>query len=172
MKIELKVPKYIKKIQEKLLENGYECYFVGGCIRDTLLGLKVNDYDISTNCDTITLKKLFSKYNIVNNNGEKHNTITLHIKGDNVEITTFKHNDEETPTIEVDLKHRDLTINALAYSNEIIDITGGIDDINNKIIRANDPELRIKEDPLRILRVLRFASKLGFEIEKRQMMLF
>ena len=142
MKIELKVPKYIKKIQEKLLENGYECYFVGGCIRDTLLGLKVNDYDISTNCDTIT----------------------LHIKGDNVEITTFKHNDEETPTIEVDLKHRDLTINALAYSNEIIDITGGIDDINNKIIRANDPELRIKEDPLRILRVLRFASKLGFEI--------
>lgn len=56
MKIELKVPKYIKKIQEKLLENGYECYFVGGCIRDTLLGLKVNDYDISTNCDTITLK--------------------------------------------------------------------------------------------------------------------
>lgn len=167
MKIELKVPKYIKKIQEKLLENGYECYFVGGCIRDTLLGLKVNDYDISTNCDTITLKKLFSKYNIVNNNGEKHNTITLHIKGDNVEITTFKHNDEETPTIEVDLKHRDLTINALAYSNEIIDITGGIDDINNKIIRANAPELRIKEDPLRILRVLRFTSKLGFEIEKK-----
>ncbi len=67
----------------------------------------------------------------------------------------------------MDLKHRDLTINALAYSNEIIDITGGIDDINNKIIRANDPELRIKEDPLRILRVLRFASKLGFEIEKK-----
>ena len=55
MKIELKGPKYIKKIQEKVLENGYEWYFVGGCIRDTLLGLKVNDYDISTNCDTITL---------------------------------------------------------------------------------------------------------------------
>ena len=163
----MNVPDYIKAIQERLLKSEYECYLVGGCVRDTLLGLEVKDYDLTTNCDSENLKKIFADYNIINNNGEKHNTITLHIEGDNVEITAYKHDEDEENTIENDLLHRDLTINALAYSTELVDVTGGYEDLFNKIIKApGNPNDRIKEDPLRILRALRFSSKLGFEIEK------
>ena len=167
MKVIMNVPDYIKAIQERLLKSEYECYLVGGCVRDTLLGLEVKDYDLTTNCDSENLKKIFADYNIINNNGEKHNTITLHIEGDNVEITAYKHDEDEENTIENDLLHRDLTINALAYSTELVDVTGGYEDLFNKIIKApGNPNDRIKEDPLRILRALRFSSKLGFEIEK------
>ena len=163
----MNVPDYIKAIQERLLKNEYECYLVGGCVRDTLLGLEVKDYDLTTNCDSENLKKIFADYNIINNNGEKHNTITLHIEGDNVEITAYKHNEDEVNTIENDLLHRDLTINALAYSTELVDVNGGYEDLVNKIIKApGNPTDRIKEDPLRILRALRFSSRLGFEIEE------
>lgn len=167
MKVIMNVPDYIKAIQERLLKSEYECYLVGGCVRDTLLGLEVKDYDLTTNCDSENLKKIFADYNIINNNGEKHNTITLHIEGDNVEITAYKHNEDEENTIENDLLHRDLTINALAYSTELVDVNGGYEDLFNKIIKApGNPNDRIKEDPLRILRTLRFSSKLGFEIDR------
>ena len=167
MKVIMNVPDYIKAIQERLLKSEYECYLVGGCVRDTLLGLEVKDYDLTTNCDSENLKKIFADYNIINNNGEKHNTITLHIEGDNVEITAYKHNEDEENTIENDLLHRDLTINALAYGTELVDVNGGYEDLVNKIIKApGNPNDRIKEDPLRILRTLRFSSKLGFEIDR------
>lgn len=167
MKVIMNVPDYIKAIQERLLKSEYECYLVGGCVRDTLLGLEVKDYDLTTNCDSENLKKIFADYNIINNNGEKHNTITLHIEGDNVEITAYKHNEDEENTIENDLLHRDLTINALAYGTELVDVNGGYEDLVNKIIKApGNPNDRIKEDPLRILRALRFSSKLGFEIDR------
>lgn len=167
MKVIMNVPDYIKAIQERLLKSEYECYLVGGCVRDTLLGLEVKDYDLTTNCDSENLKKIFADYNIINNNGEKHNTITLHIEGDNVEITAYKHNEDEENTIENDLLHRDLTINALAYGTELVDVNGGYEDLFNKIIKApGNPNDRIKEDPLRILRTLRFSSKLGFEIDR------
>lgn len=168
MKVLFHVPEYIKAIQERLIKNEYECYLVGGCIRDTLLGLDVKDYDLTTNCDFSTLKSIFNNYSIINNNGEKHNTITLHIGDDNVEITSYKHNANEKNSIENDLMHRDLTINAMAYSDRIVDLVGGYDDLKNKIIRApGNPVDRIKEDPLRILRALRFSSRLGFEIEEK-----
>ena len=167
MKVIFNVPEYIKAIQERLIKNEYECYLVGGCVRDTLLGLDVKDYDLTTNCDSSTLKSIFADYSIINNNGEKHNTITLHIGDDNVEITSYKHNADEENSIENDLMHRDLTINAMAYSDRIVDLVGGYDDLKNKIIRApGNPADRIKEDPLRILRALRFSSRLGFEIEE------
>lgn len=167
MKVIFNVPEYIKAIQERLIKNEYECYFVGGCVRDILLGLDVKDYDLTTNCDSSTLKSIFTDYSIINNNGEKHNTITLHIGDDNVEITSYKHNADEENSIENDLMHRDLTINAMAYSDRIVDLVGGYDDLKNKIIRApGTPADRIKEDPLRILRTLRFSSRLGFEIEE------
>lgn len=166
MKVIMNVPDYIKAIQERLLKSEYECYLVGGCVRDTLLGLDVKDYDLTTNCDSENLKKIFADYNIINNNGEKHNTITLHIGDENVEITSYKHNADEENSIDNDLMHRDLTINAMAYSDRIVDLVGGYDDLINKIIRApGNPADRIKEDPLRILRALRFSSRLGFEIE-------
>ncbi len=167
MKVIFNVPEYIKAIQERLIKNEYECYLVGGCVRDTLLGLDVKDYDLTTNCDSSTLKSIFADYSIINNNGEKHNTITLHIGDDNVEITSYKHNADEENSIENDLMHRDLTINAMAYSDRIVDLVGGYDDLINKIIKApGNPVDRIKEDPLRILRALRFSSRLGFEIEE------
>lgn len=167
MKVMFNAPEYIKAIQERLIKNEYECYLVGGCVRDTLLGLNVKDYDLTTNCDSSTLKSIFADYSIINNNGEKHNTITLHIGDENVEITSYKHNDNEENTIDNDLMHRDLTINAMAYSDRIVDLVGGYDDLKNKIIRApGNPVDRIKEDPLRILRALRFSSRLGFEIEE------
>lgn len=167
MKVIFNVPEYIKAIQERLIKNEYECYLVGGCLRDTLLGLDVKDYDLTTNCDSSTLKSIFADYSIINNNGEKHNTITLHIGEDNVEITSYKHNINEENSIDNDLMHRDLTINAIAYGDSIVDLVGGFDDLKNKIIRApGNPVDRIKEDPLRILRALRFSSRLGFEIEE------
>jgi tRNA nucleotidyltransferase (CCA-adding enzyme) len=167
MKELFNVPEYIKAIQERLIKNEYECYLVGGCVRDTLLGLDVKDYDLTTNCDSSTLKSIFADCNIINNNGEKHNTITLHIGDDNVEITSYKHNADEENSIDNDLMHRDLTINAMAYSDRIVDLVGGYDDLKNKIIRApGNPVDRIKEDPLRILRALRFSSRLGFKIEE------
>ncbi len=168
MNMTINVPEYIKVIQERLIANEYECYLVGGCVRDTLLGLEVKDYDLTTNCDSSTLKSIFSDYSLINNNGEKHNTITLHINAENVEITSYKHNENEKNTIENDLLHRDLTINAMAYSDKFVDFVGGYEDLKNKIIKApGNPLERIKEDPLRILRALRFSSKLGFEIEEK-----
>lgn len=170
MNEKLNVPQYIKDIILRLYELNYECFLVGGCVRDTLLGLNVKDYDITTNCDITTLKTIFSDYKIINSNGEKHNTITLYVDKDTVEITSFKHNIDEPNSINTDLIHRDLTINAIAYSlkfNSFIDETNGYIDLRSRIIRfVGNPIDRIKEDPLRILRALRFSSVLGFEIEE------
>ena len=166
MNLIINAPDYVKNVEKRIIENGYLCFLVGGCIRDTLLGKDVKDYDLTTNCQINILLKIFENYHIINKNGEKHNTLTIHIDGFNVEITTFKHEEYEDNSIEVDLTHRDLTINALAYGNKLIDVVGGYYDLKNKIIRAPiDPEKRFQEDPLRILRALRFSSQLGFTIE-------
>lgn len=163
------VPDYIKTINNRLITNGYKSFLVGGCVRNTLLNLDIKDYDITTNCEISVLKSIFSDYKIINSNGEKHNTISLYIEGDIVEITSYKHTNREENSLENDLKHRDLTINSIAYSinlNTLVDLNLGYNDLNNKIIRfVGNPIDRIKEDPLRILRALRFSSVLGFEIE-------
>lgn len=165
--MELIIPNYVIDIQNRLKNYNYECYLVGGCVRDSILGNSVKDYDLNTNCDIDTIKQIFNDYPIINNNGEKHQTITLHVSGDNVEITSYKHADNEPNSLYSDLSHRDITINAMAYDNEVIDYYGGLNDLHNKIIRCvGNPIDRIKEDPLRILRILRFCSKLNFEIEK------
>ncbi len=165
--MEMNIPKYIIEIQNILKINKYKSYLVGGCIRDKLLGKIINDYDLTTNCDIENLKIIFKDYNIINNNGEKHNTITLHIDNDNIEITSFKCNNDENISIETDLSHRDITINSIAYDGDVIDPYNGIMDLNNKIIRCVlNPNDRIKEDPLRILRILRFSSILDFKIEE------
>lgn len=167
MKININVPAYVKTIQSRLIKNNYECFLVGGSIRDTLLNRNVKDYDLATNCDVKTLLNLFRDYNIVNKNGEKHNTITLHINNDNVEISTFKHSSEEINSINADLMHRDFTINALAYDTKLVDVVNGYSDLMNKVIRTpGDPCERFIEDPLRILRALRFSSILEFKIEE------
>ena len=165
--MELKIPTYVIDIQNRLKSHNYECYLVGGCVRDAILGNKIKDYDLNTNCDLETIKEIFNDYPIINNNGEKHQTITLHVLGDNVEITSYKHLEGEPNTLLFDLSHRDITINAMAYDENIIDYYGGLEDLNNKIIRCvGNPFDRITEDPLRILRILRFSSKLDFKIEE------
>lgn len=165
--IKIEIPNYVSLIQQRLINAGYECYLVGGCVRDALLGLKSKDYDLTTNCEKDVLKELFSDYHIINNNGEKHNTITLHTDNDNIEITAFKHDENEPNNLISDLSHRDLTINAMAYNGELIDFNGGYNDLMNKVIKCvGNPEDRIIEDPLRILRILRFASKLDFLVDE------
>lgn len=165
--MKLAIPNYVEKIMDEINKNNYECYLVGGCVRDALLNKEPNDYDIATNCDTSTLKKIFKNYELINNNGEKHNTLTIHYLNHNIEVTSYKYKDDEYNTIEYDLLHRDITINSLAYKDGLLlDPNNGYADLKNKIIRAvNNPYDRFKEDPLRILRVLRFSSTLDFDIE-------
>ena len=164
---------------EKLNSCGFKAYAVGGACRDYFMNKPCSDTDVTTSALPDETEGVFSEYTVIPT-GIKHGTVTVIIDGEKVEITTFRtesgYKDNRHPdgvdfvsNINEDLKRRDFTVNAIAYNeNEgFIDLFGGINDIKNKIIRAvGDPEERFKEDALRILRALRFSSKLGFEIEK------
>lgn len=162
-----------------LLENaGYEAYVVGGCVRDSVMGFTPHDWDIATNAKPDEVTKIFADYKVIPT-GIKHGTVTVMIDGKGYEITTFrvdgKYSDGRRPdkveyaeSLEDDLSRRDFTINAMAFNPRtgIIDDFGGMDDIRNRVIRCvGNPFNRLKEDALRILRAVRFASVLGFEIE-------
>lgn len=178
MNIEL--PRNAELIIDKLTDAGYEAYAVGGFVRDKLMGREVSDIDITTSAVPEETKKVFADY-IVIETGIKHGTVTLLIDNVPYEITTYRcesgYTDSRHPDevafvrdINIDLSRRDFTVNAIAYShqNGIVDLFGGTNDIDNKIIRAvGDPYKRFGEDALRILRALRFASVLGFEIEPK-----
>ena len=152
-------------IIRKLNDKNFEAFLVGGCVRNSLMNITPDDYDIATNASVQELESLFDYRTI--GSGEKHGTVLVLV--DNIdfglEVTTFR---DGAQTLGDDLSHRDFTINAMAYhpSEGIIDYFGGTEDIKNKIIRGvENPRARFQEDPLRILRGLRFASVLGFEIE-------
>lgn len=166
---------------KELNDFGYEAYLVGGCVRDLLLKLEPNDWDICTDAkpnDIIrVIKHAGYKYHTV---GIEYGTVTAIIGDMEYEITTYRadgnYSDGRHPdavdfvrNLIEDLKRRDLDINAMAYDpleDIIIDEFNGQESLNNKVIRAvGNPEDRIIEDPLRILRILRLAVKLGFEIE-------
>ena len=161
-----------------LNNSGYEAFFVGGCVRDKLMGKNATDFDVTTNALPQQIKNVFLNCKIIET-GIKHGTVTVIIDDIPFEITTYRtevsYSDSRHPDSVVfvsslvdDLSRRDFTINAIAYSPEkgIIDPFGGYDDIKNKIIRTvGCPQKRFKEDALRILRALRFSSCLGFEIE-------
>ena len=177
MKISL--PDHIKEIIEKLNSHGYLAYLVGGCVRDSLLSLSPEDFDIATDALPFVHKKLFSPMKVVET-GIKHGTVTVITQGGPVEITTFRtdgrYTDNRHPegvtftgSLTEDLSRRDFTINALAYHPEsgIIDLFGGRDDLEKGIIRTvGDAHARFNEDALRILRALRFCSVLNFQAEK------
>ncbi|HLQ75203.1 MAG TPA: CCA tRNA nucleotidyltransferase, partial [Alloiococcus sp.] len=161
---------------ERLTETGYEAYFVGGSVRDALLGLPVNDVDIATSARPEEVKALFEKTVDI---GIEHGTVLV-MEGDNhYEITTYRtestYKDFRRPdsvsfvrSLKEDLKRRDFTINAIAIDKEgnITDLFNGIEDLNKKIIRAvGDPNERFHEDALRMMRAVRFAAQLGFEID-------
>ena len=158
-----------------LLENaGFAAYAVGGCVRDTWLGLTPHDYDLCTSALPEQTEEVFRDYRLVLA-GEKHGTVTVLTEGGPVEITTFRteggyrdnrHPDwvKFVPDIEGDLSRRDFTVNAMAYSPKrgFSDSFGGREDLKNHILRAvGDPEARFAEDSLRILRGVRFAARFG-----------
>ena len=176
--MKINIPGEVEKALYILHRNGFEAYVVGGCVRDSILGLYPSDWDITSSAKPDEISRCFHGYRTIET-GIKHGTVTVIIDKMQIEITTYRidgeYSDNRRPdnvlftdNIEFDLMRRDFTINALAYNkNEIIDLFGGIYDIKNKIIKCvGNPDERFNEDGLRILRALRFASVLNFDIEK------
>ncbi len=173
------ISKDAQNLIQKLQSCGYQAYAVGGVVRDFLMGKKCSDTDITTSATPDKVIECFKDYKVFLT-GLKHGTVTVVLNGKNYEITTFRkergytdnrHPDgvDFTSSLKEDLVRRDFTINAMAYNEDdgVIDLYGGQQDINDKIIRAvGNPDERFKEDALRILRALRFASRLNFKIEK------
>lgn len=171
---------YLIDIIEKA---GFEAYQVGGCVRDYFMQKECNDIDITTSAKPLELEEILKNNNIKYiETGLKHGTVTAVFENDNFEITTYRcdgeYNDNRHPEsvtfvreIDDDLSRRDFTINAIAYNpnkNEIVDLFGGREDIKNKVIKTvGNADERFNEDALRIMRAIRFASTLGFEIEEK-----
>lgn len=167
-------------IIDRLNSHDYEAYYVGGCVRDSLLEIPVSDYDLTTNCIPEKIIEIFQDKKIFTV-GIKHGTISVLIDDKVYEITTFRHDgdylDNRHPKkvefccdLKSDLLRRDFTVNAFAFNKNqgLIDYFNGFYDLQNKVLKAvGNPEVRFKEDALRILRALRFASKLGFNIENK-----
>ena len=163
-------------VLEKFNKEGYEAYFVGGCVRDFLLGCEFSDIDITTNALPEEVKTIFRKSI---DTGIQHGTVTILVSGESYEVTTFRTEDDyidhRTPekvefvsNLREDLDRRDFTINAMALDSKgkLYDYHNGKKDLTNKIIKTvNNPNERFFEDALRMLRAFRFSSKLGFEIE-------
>ena len=163
-----------------LEEKGYEAFLVGGAVRNHLLHKTISDYDITTNADPNAIKMIFSNYHTYDI-GKKLGTVIVVINKIKIDITPFRKEGnyadhrrpetiEFTTNLKDDLKRRDFTINALCLNSksEIIDLYKGIDDLNNKVIRCiGNPDQRFHEDGLRILRALRFKTKLNFSIETK-----
>ncbi|MGN0650303.1 MAG: CCA tRNA nucleotidyltransferase [Oscillospiraceae bacterium] len=174
----IEIPEKIEKVLRRLNEAGYEAYIVGGCVRDALMGRAPHDYDITTSALPEQTIEVFRDYTVIPT-GLKHGTVTVLCEREPLEITTFRidgeYSDSRRPdsvsftrSVTEDLARRDFTMNAIAYSPEIgiVDAFGGEADIRGGIIRCvGDPDKRFGEDALRIMRALRFAVALGFEIE-------
>lgn len=175
--VRIALPKDVKHIIGVLMENGYEAYAVGGCVRDSILGRVPGDWDITTSALPMQVKGLFRR---TVDTGIQHGTVTVMLGRNGYEVTTYridgKYEDsrhpesvEFTPKLEEDLKRRDFTINAMAYNDEhgIVDIFDGVGDLHRKIIRCvGNAHDRFDEDALRILRAVRFSAQLGFGIEE------
>ncbi len=172
----MNLPKEVLYIIDVLKQNGFEAYAVGGCVRDSLMGVEPKDYDITTNALPLEVKALFKK---TVDTGIQHGTVTVVENGENYEVTTYRIDGEYldnrrpesvvfTPNLQEDLLRRDFTINAIAYNTEgYKDFFSGQQHILDKIIMAvGDPYKRFEEDSLRIYRGVRFACQLGFEIEE------
>ncbi len=173
------IPENVRIALNLLDEAGFEAFLVGGCVRDSLMGVVPSDYDMTTPSTPDETKAVFDGFSVFLQ-GEKHGTVGVIINGEKLEITTHRcdgeyldHRRPENVTfsrrLADDLSRRDFTVNAMAYSEKtgLVDLFGGREDIKNRVIRCvGDPDRRFDEDALRILRALRFSSKLGFEIEE------
>ena len=174
MKIEL--PRKVVLIIKNLQRHGYDAYAVGGCVRDSILNRKPEDWDITTSAKPEQVKRIFRR---TVDTGIEHGTVTVLIGKDGFEVTTYRvdglyedgrHPKEVTfrSRLEEELKRRDFTINAMAYNDDerLVDAFGGMRDLNYHLIRCvGDPKERFSEDALRILRAVRFSAQLAFPIE-------
>ena len=170
-----------RQIVTRLKASGHQAYFVGGCVRDLLLGGAPKDYDVATDAQPSEISALFPKSDLV---GAHFGVVLVHDSGAQVEVATFRSDhayvdgrhpeavDFETDPRQ-DVLRRDFTINALLLdpdSDEVLDFVGGRDDLRNRIVRAiGDPETRFREDHLRLLRAVRFAARLNYQIDPATM---
>jgi len=165
------IPDIVLNISKRLMENGYQAFIVGGAIRDSLLGLQAKDWDVATDAKPDRIRDLFPEMTSFN---LKHGTVTLVSKGRHFEVTTFRGIGGSSLSIEEDLAHRDFTFNAMAYDithKRIIDPFEGQRDMEGKIVRAVlNPTERFHEDPLRMMRAIRFSLELGYAIEPETLM--
>jgi poly(A) polymerase len=170
-----------------LRQRGYDSFLVGGCVRDMLLGLEPKDFDVATNASPEQVRQVFRNGRII---GRRFKIVHVRFGREVIEVTTYrgapadKHQDERMHrvgeegrlladnvygTLNEDAMRRDLSVNALYYdpaTDEVLDYHDGLRDIKDGLLRViGDPAERYREDPVRMLRVIRFASKLGFEIE-------
>ena len=174
----IQIPSHVEYIIGKLNQNGYEAFAVGGCVRDTLLGRTPGDWDITTSARPEQVKALFRR---TIDTGIQHGTVTVMLERTGYEVTTYRIDGEYedgrhprqvefTSDLLEDLKRRDFTINAMAYSHEtgIVDAFGGMEDLEKRVIRCvGEPMERFEEDALRILRAIRFSAQLDFSIEEK-----
>ena len=168
----------VSDILRRLEDAGYEAYAVGGYVRDSLMGRTAGDCDVTTSALPGDTKAVFSDFRTIDT-GIKHGTVTVLYGGEPYEITTYRvdgeYADSRHPdsvsfiaSLEEDLARRDFTVNAMAYSEGrgLVDLFSGRKDLAHRVIRAvGNPEKRFTEDAIRMLRALRFASVLDFEIE-------
>jgi len=172
------MPTPLCEIVDRLESAGYPTYFVGGCVRDSLLGVPIGDYDITTAATPDKIMSMLVDCKLIPT-GLKHGTVTVIYRGFRAEVTTFRKDgsyvDHRRPDtvcfssdVMEDLARRDFTVNAMCYNHKrgLLDAYGGFKDLKNGVIRCvGDPRTRFEEDALRVLRGLRFAARLGFEIE-------
>lgn len=165
--------KNVKDVMEKINSYGYQVYLVGGYVRDYFLNIETIDYDLATDAKPVDLKKIFPSVELTN-----YGSVVLKYKGSRFEITTFRIEKnyqqnrfpsyEYTNTIKEDIKRRDFTMNSMYMDidENIIDLLNGRDDITNKVIKmVGNPDKKMEEDVLRILRAIRFATIYNFKID-------
>ena len=176
--MKITMPRKVIMIINNLQLHGYEAYAVGGCVRDSILARRPEDWDITTSARPEEIKKLFRR---TVDTGIEHGTVTVLVGKDAFEVTTYRidgaYEDSRHPKevrftnrLEEDLRRRDFTINAMAYNDEVrlVDVFGGMKDLNHHLIRCvGDARERFSEDALRILRAVRFSAQLDFPIEEK-----
>jgi tRNA nucleotidyltransferase (CCA-adding enzyme) len=178
--IEIPLSDSVLFLNKIFIKHGYELYLVGGAVRDFLLDKPIKDYDLATNARPDTIQKILKEENLKTiSTGEAYGVINTFINGEEFEIATYREDsasgDGRRPDsvtfsdIKTDVNRRDLTINALFYNIDkqvIVDYVGGIDDIKNGVVRTvGEPSKRFEEDKLRILRAIRFANRVGGELD-------
>ena len=174
--IHIEIPEKAAMILSTLHQAGHEAYVVGGCVRDSILQRIPGDWDITTDADPMEIKRLFRR---TVDTGIEHGTVTVMLGKEGFEVTTYRIDGEYadgrhpkdvtfTANLQEDLRRRDFTINAMAYNTKegLIDIFGGMQDIENGMIRCvGNPQERFGEDALRIMRAVRFSAQLNYQIE-------